>query len=73
MFVSCVLLSTFQAQPGMINKCDLKGQTALILAVGRERVACVKALLEKGADPELATKERETPLYKGNTFALETY
>ncbi|XP_029589239.1 ankyrin repeat and SOCS box protein 2 isoform X2 [Salmo trutta] len=52
------------AQPGMINKCDLKGQTALILAVGRERVACVKALLEKGADPELATKERETPLYK---------
>ncbi|XP_029487460.1 ankyrin repeat and SOCS box protein 2-like isoform X3 [Oncorhynchus nerka] len=53
------------AQPGMINKCDLKGQTALILAVGRERVACVEALLEKGADPELATKERETPLYKG--------
>ncbi|XP_071019286.1 ankyrin repeat and SOCS box protein 2-like isoform X2 [Oncorhynchus clarkii lewisi] len=52
------------AQPGMINKCDLKGQTALILAVGRERVACVEALLEKGADPELATKERETPLYK---------
>uniref|UniRef100_A0A4W5NKZ6 Ankyrin repeat and SOCS box containing 2 n=1 Tax=Hucho hucho TaxID=62062 RepID=A0A4W5NKZ6_9TELE len=52
------------AQPGMINKCDLKGQTALILAVGRERVACVEVLLEKGADPELATKERETPLYK---------
>ncbi|KAJ8009239.1 hypothetical protein DPEC_G00086830 [Dallia pectoralis] len=56
-----ILLS---AQPEMINKCDLKGQTALILAVGREKVACVKALLEKGADPELATKERETPLYK---------
>ncbi|XP_041729422.1 ankyrin repeat and SOCS box protein 2 isoform X1 [Coregonus clupeaformis] len=52
------------AQPGMINKCDLKGQTALILAVGREKVACVEALLEKGADTELATKERETPLYK---------
>ncbi|XP_010880752.2 ankyrin repeat and SOCS box protein 2 isoform X2 [Esox lucius] len=52
------------AQPEMINKCDLKGQTALILAVGRCKVACVEALLEKGADPELATKERETPLYK---------
>ncbi|KAL0967559.1 hypothetical protein UPYG_G00253780 [Umbra pygmaea] len=52
------------AQPEMINKCDLKGQTALILAVGREKVACVEALLEKGADSELATKERETPLYK---------
>lgn len=55
----------------MINKCDLKGQTALILAVYREKVACVEMLLEKGADPDLANKDRETPLYKGNTFALE--
>uniref|UniRef100_A0A8C7IDW1 Ankyrin repeat and SOCS box containing 2 n=1 Tax=Oncorhynchus kisutch TaxID=8019 RepID=A0A8C7IDW1_ONCKI len=52
------------AQPSMINKCDLKGQTALILAVYREKVACVEMLLEKGADPDLANKDRETPLYK---------
>uniref|UniRef100_A0A4W5QZM4 Ankyrin repeat and SOCS box containing 2a, tandem duplicate 1 n=1 Tax=Hucho hucho TaxID=62062 RepID=A0A4W5QZM4_9TELE len=52
------------AQPSMINKCDLKGQTALILAVYREKVACVETLLEKGADPDLANKDRETPLYK---------
>ncbi|XP_055741266.1 ankyrin repeat and SOCS box protein 2-like [Salvelinus fontinalis] len=52
------------ALPSMINKCDLKGQTALILAVYREKVACVEMLLEKGADPDLANKDRETPLYK---------
>ncbi|XP_045072042.1 ankyrin repeat and SOCS box protein 2 isoform X3 [Coregonus clupeaformis] len=52
------------AQPGVINKCDLKGRTALILAVEREKVACVEALLEKGADPDLANKDRESPLYK---------
>uniref|UniRef100_A0A4W5JL07 Ankyrin repeat and SOCS box containing 2a, tandem duplicate 1 n=1 Tax=Hucho hucho TaxID=62062 RepID=A0A4W5JL07_9TELE len=52
------------AQPGVINKCDLKGRTALILAVEREKVACVEALLEMGADPDLANMERESPLYK---------
>lgn len=57
----------------MINKCDLKGRTALILAVEREKVACVEALLEMGADPDLANKERESPLYKGKTFAFKTY
>ncbi|XP_021455674.2 ankyrin repeat and SOCS box protein 2 isoform X1 [Oncorhynchus mykiss] len=53
------------AQPGVINTCDLKGRTALILAVESEKVACVEALLEMGADPDLANKERESPLYKG--------
>ncbi|XP_016384858.1 ankyrin repeat and SOCS box protein 2-like isoform X1 [Sinocyclocheilus rhinocerous] len=53
-----------RAQPGMINQRTLKEQTALMIAVTREHLACVERLLEKGADPDIANKERETPLYK---------
>uniref|UniRef100_A0A8C1C945 Ankyrin repeat and SOCS box containing 2a, tandem duplicate 1 n=1 Tax=Cyprinus carpio carpio TaxID=630221 RepID=A0A8C1C945_CYPCA len=52
------------AQPGIINQCTLKGQTALMISVTREHLACVESLLEKGADPDIANKERETPLYR---------
>ncbi|XP_043074551.1 ankyrin repeat and SOCS box protein 2 isoform X2 [Puntigrus tetrazona] len=53
-----------RAQPGIINQRTLKEQTALMLAVNREHLACVECLLEKGADPDIANKERETALYK---------
>ncbi|XP_046877797.1 ankyrin repeat and SOCS box protein 2-like isoform X1 [Hypomesus transpacificus] len=52
------------AQPGMLNKRTLKDQTALILAVGRDHVDCVEALLERGADTEVMNQNRETALYK---------
>ncbi|KAF4099539.1 ankyrin repeat and SOCS box protein 2 isoform X1 [Onychostoma macrolepis] len=53
-----------RAQPGMINQRTLKEQTALMIAVTREHLACVECLLEKGADSDITNKERETPLYK---------
>ncbi|XP_026803897.3 ankyrin repeat and SOCS box protein 2 isoform X1 [Pangasianodon hypophthalmus] len=53
-----------RVQPGMINKRTLKDQTALLLAVSRENKECVACLLEKGADPDIANKDKETPLYK---------
>ncbi|XP_066533927.1 ankyrin repeat and SOCS box protein 2-like [Hoplias malabaricus] len=53
-----------RAQPGMINKCTLKKETALLLAVSQEKINCVECLLDKGADPDLANQDRETPLYK---------
>lgn len=54
------------AQPGMINQRTLKEQTALMIAVVNEHLACVECLLEKGADPDIINKDRETSLYKGN-------
>uniref|UniRef100_A0A674AZU5 Ankyrin repeat and SOCS box containing 2 n=1 Tax=Salmo trutta TaxID=8032 RepID=A0A674AZU5_SALTR len=42
----------------------MKGQTPLFLAVVAENVSCVQCLLEKGANPIIADKDRETPLYK---------
>ncbi|KAF4071152.1 hypothetical protein AMELA_G00281770 [Ameiurus melas] len=53
-----------RVQPGMINKRTLKDQTALLLAVSKENEECVMCLLEKGADPDIANNDRETPLYK---------
>ncbi|XP_051500706.1 ankyrin repeat and SOCS box protein 2-like isoform X2 [Myxocyprinus asiaticus] len=53
-----------RAQPGMINQRTLKEQTALMLAVARNHLACVEILLEKGADPDIANKDKETPLYR---------
>ncbi|KAM6954028.1 ankyrin repeat and SOCS box protein 2-like [Aplochiton taeniatus] len=56
-----VLLS---AQPGMINSRTGTGQSALMIAVMRNSASCVSLLLDKGADPDSANKDRETPLYK---------
>uniref|UniRef100_A0A8C1JWC8 Ankyrin repeat and SOCS box containing 2a, tandem duplicate 1 n=1 Tax=Cyprinus carpio TaxID=7962 RepID=A0A8C1JWC8_CYPCA len=53
-----------KAQPGMINQRTLKEQTALMIAVVNEHLACVECLLEKGADPDIINKDRETSLYK---------
>ncbi|XP_016311705.1 ankyrin repeat and SOCS box protein 2-like [Sinocyclocheilus anshuiensis] len=53
-----------RAQPGIINQRTLKEQTALMIAVVREHLACVECLLENRADPDIISKERETPLYK---------
>ncbi|XP_062858426.1 ankyrin repeat and SOCS box protein 2 isoform X2 [Trichomycterus rosablanca] len=53
-----------RVQPGMINKRTLKDQTALLLAVSKEYEDCVQCLLDKGADPDIANKDKETPLYK---------
>lgn len=60
-----------EVQPGMINKRTLKDQTALLLAVARERQECVACLLEVGADPDIANKDKETPLYKGTAGVPE--
>ncbi|CAJ1077855.1 ankyrin repeat and SOCS box protein 2 isoform X1 [Xyrichtys novacula] len=56
-----VLLS---AQPGMINKRAARGETALLVAVGKNHVPCVQILLEYGADVDIPNYDRETPLYK---------
>ncbi|XP_066532511.1 ankyrin repeat and SOCS box protein 2-like [Hoplias malabaricus] len=52
------------AAPWMINTRTLKDQTPLILAVSRGHLACMKYLLEKGADPRISTTSNETPLYE---------
>ncbi|XP_053345159.1 ankyrin repeat and SOCS box protein 2-like isoform X2 [Clarias gariepinus] len=53
-----------RVQPGMINQRTPKDQTALLLAVSRGHAECVAFLLDKGADPDIANKDKETPLYK---------
>ncbi|XP_062407425.1 ankyrin repeat and SOCS box protein 2-like isoform X2 [Sardina pilchardus] len=52
------------AQPGMLNLRTLKDETALMLAVDRNYPRCMECLLERGADPDIPNKERETPLFK---------
>ena len=53
------------AHPGSVDKRTLQEQTALLLAVSCEHSSCVRCLLEAGADPDISSKNKETPLYKG--------
>ncbi|XP_013878120.1 ankyrin repeat and SOCS box protein 2 [Austrofundulus limnaeus] len=52
-----------RADPGSVNKCTLKKQTALLLAALRGNVSCVEFLLKHGANVNAANKDRETPLF----------
>uniref|UniRef100_A0A3B5A480 Ankyrin repeat and SOCS box protein 2-like n=1 Tax=Stegastes partitus TaxID=144197 RepID=A0A3B5A480_9TELE len=47
-----------------VDKRTLQEQTALLLAVSCEHLACVRCLLEAGADPDISSNNKETPLYK---------
>ncbi|XP_036927611.1 ankyrin repeat and SOCS box protein 2-like isoform X3 [Acanthopagrus latus] len=53
-----------RAHPGSVDKRTLQEQTALLLAVSCEHSSCVRCLLEAGADPDISSKNKETPLYK---------
>lgn len=65
-----ITINVLTAQPGVVNQRTLKDQTALMLAVSRDHLACAEYLLETGADPDITNKDRETPLYKGNIFTF---
>uniref|UniRef100_A0A8P4JZR6 SOCS box domain-containing protein n=1 Tax=Dicentrarchus labrax TaxID=13489 RepID=A0A8P4JZR6_DICLA len=49
---------------GMINKRTERGESALLVAISKERLQCIEVLLERGADPDIPNYDRETPLYK---------
>uniref|UniRef100_A0A8C2ZCK5 Ankyrin repeat and SOCS box containing 2b n=1 Tax=Cyclopterus lumpus TaxID=8103 RepID=A0A8C2ZCK5_CYCLU len=49
---------------GSVDKRTLQEQTALLLAVSCEHLSCVQFLLETSADPDISSKNKETPLYK---------
>ncbi|XP_072221421.1 ankyrin repeat and SOCS box protein 2-like isoform X2 [Leuresthes tenuis] len=53
-----------KAHPGSVDKRTLQEQTALLLAVSCEHLPCVQCLLESGADPDICSNNKETPLYK---------
>lgn len=53
------------AHPGSVDKRTLREQTALLLAVSCGHSSCVRCLLEASADPDISSKNKETPLYKG--------
>ncbi|XP_023141650.2 ankyrin repeat and SOCS box protein 2-like isoform X1 [Amphiprion ocellaris] len=58
------LKTLLKAHPGSVDKRTLQEQTALLLAVSCEHLACVRCLLEAGADPDISSNNKETPLYK---------
>ncbi|XP_022077842.2 ankyrin repeat and SOCS box protein 2 isoform X2 [Acanthochromis polyacanthus] len=58
------LKTLLKAHPGSVDKRTLQEQTALLLAVSCEHLACVRCLLEAGADPDISSSNKETPLYK---------
>ncbi|XP_042296384.1 ankyrin repeat and SOCS box protein 2 isoform X2 [Sceloporus undulatus] len=53
-----------KSYPGTIDQRTLQEETALFLATNRGNIDCVRALLQAGAEPDIANKARETPLYK---------
>ncbi|XP_028251297.1 ankyrin repeat and SOCS box protein 2-like isoform X2 [Parambassis ranga] len=58
------LKALLRAHPGSVDKRTLQEQTALLLAVSCEHLSCVQSLLEAGADPDICSNNKETPLYK---------
>ncbi|CAN9502148.1 unnamed protein product [Ophioblennius macclurei] len=58
------LKALLRAHPGSVDKRTLQEQTALLLAVSGEHVSCVRCLLEAGADPDISSNNKGTPLYK---------
>ncbi|XP_012710194.2 ankyrin repeat and SOCS box protein 2 isoform X1 [Fundulus heteroclitus] len=58
------LKTLLKAHPGSVDKRTLQEQTALLLAVSCEQLPCVLSLLESGADPDICSSNKETPLYK---------
>uniref|UniRef100_A0A3Q2Z7F6 Ankyrin repeat and SOCS box containing 2b n=1 Tax=Hippocampus comes TaxID=109280 RepID=A0A3Q2Z7F6_HIPCM len=52
------------------DKRTLQEQTGLLLAVSSEHLSCVKCLLESGADPDISSKNKATPLYTGRVVPL---
>lgn len=68
----CVAFSA-PAHPGSVDKRTLQEQTALLLAVSYEHSSCVRSLLEAGADPDISSKNKETPLYKGTAVKSIVY
>ncbi|XP_042244357.1 ankyrin repeat and SOCS box protein 2-like isoform X1 [Thunnus maccoyii] len=58
------LKTLLRAHPGSVDKRTLHEQTALLLSVSCEHLSCVRCLLEAGADPDIGSKNKETPLYK---------
>uniref|UniRef100_A0A8C5BQX0 Ankyrin repeat and SOCS box containing 2b n=1 Tax=Gadus morhua TaxID=8049 RepID=A0A8C5BQX0_GADMO len=52
-----------KAYPASVDKRTLQEQTALLLASSAEHLACVRSLLEAGADPDICGKNKDTPLY----------
>ncbi|XP_040920115.1 ankyrin repeat and SOCS box protein 2-like isoform X2 [Toxotes jaculatrix] len=60
--LQCVRI-LLRAYPDSVNRRSLTNQTALLLAAGRGHVSCVDFLLQHGADPNIANKDRDTPLF----------
>ncbi|KAM4723293.1 LOW QUALITY PROTEIN: ankyrin repeat and SOCS box protein 2-like [Anableps anableps] len=58
------LKTLLKAHPSSMDKRTLQEQTALLLAVSCEQLSCVQCLLESGADPDICSSNKETPLYK---------
>ncbi|XP_066533673.1 ankyrin repeat and SOCS box protein 2-like [Hoplias malabaricus] len=68
--VECLKI-LLRAEPQTINSRTVKNQTPLLLAVGRKHVPCVQYLLERGADPNLANNQWETPLHNACERGIE--
>uniref|UniRef100_K7FP98 Ankyrin repeat and SOCS box containing 2 n=1 Tax=Pelodiscus sinensis TaxID=13735 RepID=K7FP98_PELSI len=53
-----------RAYPGTTDQRTLQEETALYIATNRGNLDCLLLLLQAGAEPDIANRSRETPLYK---------
>ena len=51
-----------EARPSVVNARNVKGQTALVVAITRTDETWTRFLLSRGADPNLAERDGDTPL-----------
>lgn len=72
LFFHLIVFVPSTAHPASVDKRTLQEQTALLLSVSREHMSCVQSLLEAGADPDISSKNKETPLYKGRPCEVST-
>ncbi|XP_018085940.2 ankyrin repeat and SOCS box protein 2 isoform X2 [Xenopus laevis] len=61
--LGCVKL-LLKAYPSTIDQRTLQEETALYFSTVRGHMDCMIHLLQSGAEPDIANKSRETPLYK---------
>ncbi|CAH2327680.1 ankyrin repeat and SOCS box 2 [Pelobates cultripes] len=59
-----VMKILLQAYPNSIDQRTLQEETATLISTTKGHIDCLLFMLQSGADPDIANKNKETPIYK---------